>query len=436
MHAGDIFAGKGTAAHRREQRRQRARLSARRSTKARSGIKNVDTIITGHSTAMTLADLKEYADFNNDFVTWVQGEMKAGKTVDAAAAEYKLPERYKGYAVSTFRGGIKGNIQVTYNELEEEVGCSTMTRAIVLGTLIGARRAVAGGLRVPGAAAAGPTPAALAATKIEKVKDNLYIITGSGADDRDGVQRRQHRRLHHRHRRRRRRHQARRLGSDDPRPDQDGDQQADHDDHQHAHARRSHRQQRVLRRERRDRSCRRTRRRTWRRWTSSRATRRKFLPKRTYKDKLTIGAGKDQIDLYYFGRGHTNGDTFVVFPALRTMHAGDMFAWKALPFIDPTNGGSGVEQPKTLAKAVAGVKNVDTVINGHIPVATWNDLKEYAEFTQDFVDVRGSRDEGRQDGGPGRRRNTRSRRNTKATSPAPTSSSAARKRTCKSRTTN
>src|SRR5438876_9212306 len=41
----------------------------------------------------------------------------------------------------------------------------------------------------------------------------------------------------------------------------------------------------------------------------------KFLPKRTYKDKLTMGSGKDEIDLYYFGPGHTNGDTFVVFPA-------------------------------------------------------------------------------------------------------------------------
>ena len=43
----------------------------------------------------------------------------------------------------------------------------------------------------------------------------------------------------------------------------------------------------------------------------------KFVPKRTYKDKLSIGSGKDQVDLYYFGVGHTNGDTFVVFPALR-----------------------------------------------------------------------------------------------------------------------
>lgn len=37
-----------------------------------------------------------------------------------------------------------------------------------------------------------------------------------------------------------------------------------------------------------------------------------FLPKRTYKDRLTLGSGRDQIDLYYFGRGHTDGDTFIV----------------------------------------------------------------------------------------------------------------------------
>jgi cyclase len=111
----------------------------------------------------------------------------------------------------------------------------------------------------------------------------------------------------------------------------------------------------------------------------------KFLPQRTYKDKLTVGSGKDQIDLYYFGRGHTNGDTFVVFPALRTMHVGDMFAWKALPYVDTDNGGSVVEQPDSLAKAAA-VANVDTIINGHIPVGTMSDLKDYAAFTRDFVD--------------------------------------------------
>ena len=32
------------------------------------------------------------------------------------------------------------------------------------------------------------------------------------------------------------------------------------------------------------------------------------MPKRTFKDKMTLFKGSDEIDLYYFGRGHTNGD--------------------------------------------------------------------------------------------------------------------------------
>src|SRR5262245_26723709 len=111
----------------------------------------------------------------------------------------------------------------------------------------------------------------------------------------------------------------------------------------------------------------------------------KFLPKRTFKEKLSVGKGKDQVDLYYFGPGHTSGDTFVVFPALRTLHAGDMFAQKMLPLVDTMNGGSILAYPQTLAKAAAGIPNVDTVIPGHRPVASWNEFKEFASFTQDFV---------------------------------------------------
>jgi glyoxylase-like metal-dependent hydrolase (beta-lactamase superfamily II) len=111
----------------------------------------------------------------------------------------------------------------------------------------------------------------------------------------------------------------------------------------------------------------------------------KGMPKRTFKDKLTIGKGADEIDLYYFGRGHTNGDAFVVFPALRFAHAGDIFSGKNLPLLDTNNGGSGVEIGATLAKAHAGIKNVDSVITGHSTVMTWADLAEYAQFNKDFA---------------------------------------------------
>ena len=111
----------------------------------------------------------------------------------------------------------------------------------------------------------------------------------------------------------------------------------------------------------------------------------KFVPKKTYKDKLTVGAGKDRIDLYYFGAGHTNGDTFVVFPALRVLHTGDMFAWKDAPFCDRNNGGSCVELPRTLQKVIAGIKNVDTIIPGHSPMQTPKDLQDFQRFTADLL---------------------------------------------------
>jgi cyclase len=111
----------------------------------------------------------------------------------------------------------------------------------------------------------------------------------------------------------------------------------------------------------------------------------KFLPKKTYKDKMTLLAGKEPIDLYYFGQGHTNGDTFVVFRSLRTMHAGDMFPWKDAPFIDRNNGGSGIEWPRTLDKVLKNVKGVETVIGGHQPVAKWQDLQTFQQYTADLL---------------------------------------------------
>jgi len=112
----------------------------------------------------------------------------------------------------------------------------------------------------------------------------------------------------------------------------------------------------------------------------------KGIPKRTFKDKMSIGSGNDKIDLYYFGPGHTGGDAWVVFSALRTVHAGDMFANKNLPLIDANNGGKGLAYPQTLGKAVAGIQNVDLVIGGHAAtMMTFNDLKEFANFNKDFA---------------------------------------------------
>jgi cyclase len=112
-----------------------------------------------------------------------------------------------------------------------------------------------------------------------------------------------------------------------------------------------------------------------------------MLPDKTFKDTLTLGSGADRIDLYYFGPGHTDNDAFVVFPGVRTMHAGDLMAWDMAPLIDPNAGGSVIALPDTLEKAVKGIRNVDTVIEGHGQVNTWAGFVEYTRFNRALLDA-------------------------------------------------
>lgn len=122
----------------------------------------------------------------------------------------------------------------------------------------------------------------------------------------------------------------------------------------------------------------------------------KGLPKRTFKDKMTIGSGNDRLELYYFGRGHTDGDAFVLFPTLRTLHAADIFSGKNVPLLDANNGGSAVEIAETLNKAYETLRNVDTIITGHSVQMTPADLKEYIAFNREFLaDVRAAKKAGK-----------------------------------------
>jgi len=112
----------------------------------------------------------------------------------------------------------------------------------------------------------------------------------------------------------------------------------------------------------------------------------KGLPKRTFKDKMTIGKGADEIDLFYFGRGHTNGDAWVLFPANRVLHAADIFSGKNIPLLDANNGGSAVEIANSLEKAGNSLNGkYDTIVTGHSSEMTPADLREYVQFNRDFV---------------------------------------------------
>lgn len=110
------------------------------------------------------------------------------------------------------------------------------------------------------------------------------------------------------------------------------------------------------------------------------------MPTDTFTDSFTLGSGDARIELHYFGRAHTNGDVWVVFPSLSVMHSGDAFSGKNLPIMDANNGGSALEFPDTLRNVINAL-DVDTIITGHSTLMTMEDLREYADFAVEFVET-------------------------------------------------
>ncbi len=93
--------------------------------------------------------------------------------------------------------------------------------------------------------------------------------------------------------------------------------------------------------------------------------------------------GGKEVRARFYGRGHTNGDAIIYFPALRTIHTGDLMAGNA-PLIDYPGGGSVVEWTKTLDGAM-NTLDFDTVIPGHGPVTTKAGLMTYRNNSRSYA---------------------------------------------------
>jgi cyclase len=93
-----------------------------------------------------------------------------------------------------------------------------------------------------------------------------------------------------------------------------------------------------------------------------------------FTDQTSVFLGGQEVQAKYLGRGHTNGDAVIYFPALRTIHTGDLMAGTS-PLIDYSGGGSLIEWTKTLDEALK--LDFDTVIPGHGAVTNKAGLQTY-----------------------------------------------------------
>lgn len=104
------------------------------------------------------------------------------------------------------------------------------------------------------------------------------------------------------------------------------------------------------------------------------------LPDITMTDYLRIYLGDMPIDLYYFGRGHTDGDIVVHLPEQRIVVMGDLFAlWG--PYESPAHyaaGGSMRDWPRTLDRALG--LDFDVVIPGHSGVTDRENVEGFRDY--------------------------------------------------------
>ena len=101
------------------------------------------------------------------------------------------------------------------------------------------------------------------------------------------------------------------------------------------------------------------------RFQMAKAPRPTGLPNLTLEDHMRLYHGEFVLDLYWLGRGHTDGDIVVHLPEQKMIFMGDLFAtWDPnVTLIDYPGGGSLREWTRTLERAQA--LPFDTVIPGH-----------------------------------------------------------------------
>jgi cyclase len=120
----------------------------------------------------------------------------------------------------------------------------------------------------------------------------------------------------------------------------------------------------------------------------------------TIDNRASLYLGGKRVDLFYFGRGHTNGDIVALFPAQRVLASGDLFTiGDSTPqLVDYAGGGSAKQWPQTIGGVLS--LDFDQVVPGHGTVGTKADVRKFQETStrlrtrvHDMIVAKKSKDE-------------------------------------------
>jgi glyoxylase-like metal-dependent hydrolase (beta-lactamase superfamily II) len=106
-----------------------------------------------------------------------------------------------------------------------------------------------------------------------------------------------------------------------------------------------------------------------------------YLPRLTFSEKMKLYSGENVIKLYHFGPAHTSGDVVVYFPEQKVAFLGDLIFLGREPLIHRHKNGSSFGLAKTLKSILK--LDADTFVHGHGDIASPADIKGLIKSLED-----------------------------------------------------
>lgn len=110
-----------------------------------------------------------------------------------------------------------------------------------------------------------------------------------------------------------------------------------------------------------------------------------LLPDKVYAEFWQEYIGEESIAMYYWGPGHTDGDSLVHFENANIVHMGDLMFNRRHPFVDRSAGANMNHWMKILHRATRHFDSKTTFIFGHSAdgyniVGNSDDLKKFSDY--------------------------------------------------------
>jgi len=102
-----------------------------------------------------------------------------------------------------------------------------------------------------------------------------------------------------------------------------------------------------------------------------------------FRNNITIKLSNDELELYYFGPAHTDGDIVVYIPKYKTAVVGDLYLNDVNTFVKSESGGNFYNLETALLRICQ--LDIEYVLSGHNDLSTKEDLLQVLNY---FIKIR------------------------------------------------